>query len=373
MCTNPKLIQKKGNAKKSTFRRQEGEYYELSIFAECGDCPECKSKKANNWVCRNYYESKECKEKCFITLTYKNSPYFLIKKDVQNFIKRFRWELNKDYLKEYAFIQRKVKKPWINEDQQKEILDEWKRMHANEYIKTRVFYAGEYGSAMRTARPHFHIIIYGWEDKEARAIRINKKNNIVYKSDFIEKVWGKGITSYQPFGDKEAPYIALYNTAQEEFKKAYKLTRAKVNKLKNQIYGSKNWDESQKKTMYETLNEALTEMENNKKEYYAIKEFNGWSIALGWEGFIKQYVNQDKYAFKEYVLGAEYDTPSPWLKKLANEYGDISAAQEILRREENAEQPRNVKEARRNAMVRLMTKKKDDLLKWADEKNEIEL
>lgn len=360
-CENPRLIQKKGHYKENNYRGQAGDYYELSTFADCGDCENCRAAKANNWVCRNYYEAKEAEKKCFITLTYRHAPYFLVRKDFTDFIKRFRYEINKEYYEKL----RNVSKGLSGEQ-----LQQWKEDHAEEFIKTRIFYAGEYGEL--NGRSHGHMIIYGWDDPNAKPIRINKKSNIIYKSEVIEKTWGYGFTSIQPFGDKEAPYIALYNTSQDSFKRAYKLTRKKVKQLERSIPQNANFDEAQKKNMLLTLNEAREEMEKNKKNYYAIREFNGWSMSLGWEGFLKQYLKSQNYAYVEYVLGAEYATPTPWLKKLANKYGDAKAAEEIFRREREAERPKSEKEAREKALQLKRAKRKEEILKRGEERNVVE-
>ena len=150
MCLNPKLIRKKGKYKESNYRGEKGAFYELSTYSKCGSCEQCIAERANNWVIRNYYEEKTTNKKCFITLTYKDNPIFLVRKDLIDFVKRFRFEINKEYYKKYNNVKIGLSK---------EALEIWKEEHKNEYIKTRIFYSGEYGTV--NGRSHFHVIIYG--------------------------------------------------------------------------------------------------------------------------------------------------------------------------------------------------------------------
>ena len=353
MCNNPKWIYKKGFYKENNYRGYKGQAYEIGTYTKCGACSICLAEKANNWVVRNHYESKSQEKKCFITLTYKENPYILIRKDLQDFIKRFRFEINKEYYKKLNNVKKGLKG-----DQ----LKSWKEDHENEFIKTRIFYAGEYGTAK--GRPHFHVIIYGWEDENIEYLDINKKWNILYKSPIIEKVWGLGRTTYQKFGDKEIPYITLYNTAQEEFKRAYKITFEKAKQIEN-IIKNKPMDEGQKKNLQSCLYEIKDWLDTQKEKYYLIKEFNGWSIALGWEEFEKQYNKSDKYAFVEYVENCEFVTPSPWVKKLAN-LGDIQAKEEMLRRENLIIQSANETEESQISKFKEQQRRKKERLEWQE-------
>lgn len=352
MCLKPKVIRKSGKYKKDNYRGMEGEYYEISTYTKCGCCSQCLAERANNWVVRNHYESKIHKEKCFITLTYAENPIILVRKDLQDFIKRFRFEINKEYYKK------------LNEFKKKhsyEEIKEWKKEHQKEYIRERNFYVGEYGTIKN--RPHYHVIVYGWEDKNAKYIGVNKKTNILYQSKIIQECWGLGRTTYQKFGDKEIPYIALYNTQQEEFKKAYKMTREKAKQIENKVLNNKNMKEKQRRNLLEELKNIIKQMDEEKAKYMLIKEFNGWSTALGWEQFQKEYIKQRIYTFEEQIEDCTFATPSPWVKKLANE-GDIQAANEMFRREKEIIQTFSEEEEATKNHNRIQTKRKKEHMEW---------
>lgn len=302
MCTNQKWIYKKGYRKETTYNGKEGEAYEIAMQARCGDCDECIAEKANNWVVRNFYEQKAHKRMCFITLTYDqaHNPILLNRKDIQKFFKRLRFYIEKD----------------------------------EPYTKIRYFYVGEYGTQRK--RPHYHAIIYGWDDKNARYLNISKKKNVCYQSDLINKAWGMGLTTYQEFDEREVPYIALYNTNKERIKGGLKASRNALKKLVKKLrspYKKKSAKDLRREK------ELIDEIEKNEKEYKAVKEFNGWSLALGWSSFENEYdkTKHENLTFEHQIQDKNFKTPSPWLKKLANKWGEQSAIDELKRRKDIAE------------------------------------
>lgn len=365
MCLNPKQIRKKGNYKEDNYRGQAGDPYSIVTYADCCACTQCQAKRSNNWVIRNWYESKHHEKKCFITLTYAKQPFFLVRKDMQDFLKRFRYEINKEYFEGI----KKYKKSIKNDEFYEEKIQAWKIDNADKLTKIRFFYCGEYGS--KHGRAHFHLIIYGWEDPNAYFIGINKKINVIYQSEIIEKSWGLGRTTYQSFGDFQATYISLYATPKETFAKAYKLTHEKVKQIRDIVEKKLDYyGKGQRVNLLNTLAEYEKELIEEKKKYLLIKEFNGWSISVGFEEFIKEYTKNEKYTFTEYIYDREYATPSSWLKKLANEYGDISAANELFKREKDLYKSASEAEERARNRARENAKKTKEIIDWqTDGKN----
>jgi hypothetical protein len=334
MCLNPKWIYKKGFYKENNYRGYQGQAYELGTFSKCGVCEQCLAEKANNWVVRNYYEDKAHTRKCFLTLTYEHTPYILVKKDLQDFKKRLRINLDRTTGE-----------------------------------KIRIFDAGEYGTLK--GRPHFHLIIYGWDDEHAKYIGMNKKKNLLYRNDMIQKTWGLGRTTYQPFDSHQVPYLAMYESPKETFKKAYKLSQENGKILIKKVQDNIRMPKAQRENLYKELNEKLLQIENEKTKYMAIKEFNSWSLALGWQEFEKEYYKQNNYAFMEYIEDKEFCTPTPWVKKLAN-MGDIAAAQEMFRREQLLQMSKSEEEERIKNSLMITAKKKAKIMDWNDKKTEIE-
>lgn len=312
----------------------KGEFYEIGTYSKCGHCEQCINEKCNNWVIRNYYEEKMHNRKCFITLTYEKNPFIIVRKDLQDFMKRLRIELDR-----------------------------------TSGEKIRMYGCMEYGELNN--RPHGHVIIYGWEDGKAKYLDINKRKNIVYQSNLIQKVWGLGRTSYQPFYENEIPYLTLYDTPAEKFSKAYKLTREKCKKLR-ELSRSATMPENQRKNLLAELAFQEKKFEEEKNQYRLVKEFNTWSIALGWESFYDYYAKQNKYTFKEYIQDKEFVTPSPWVKKLAN-MGDMPAILEMQKRQEEIEQSANENEEYMKNYLKIIDRRKKEILDWSDKKDKITL
>lgn len=336
MCLNPRWIYKKGKYKENNYHGMAGEPYEIGTYSKCGSCSVCINEKCNNWVVRNHFESRSHERACFITLTYAENPYIIIKKDFVDFMKRLRITLDRTTGE-----------------------------------KIRYMASHEYGA--RNGRPHHHAIIYGWDDNETSFLTINKKKKLVLKSELIEKCWGLGRTSYQEFNTnntKEISYITLYNTPQEAFKKGYKMSREKLKQLLEISRTSARFDDKQRKNLQDELLSIQAEMDEKKLKYKLLRESNSWSIGLGWEEFEKEYYQSKNYVFEHYIDEYAFVTPSPWVKKLAN-MGDIAAAEEMRRREEELEQSATEHDEIIKNTQRVMDKRKKEIEKWQNEQKTV--
>lgn len=220
MCLNPIYI-------KST-----------NIFVDCRKCPECKLKRAKEWACRLYYELKNHKNACFITLTYDNehNPKKLSKYDIQCFIKRLRERIAPDKIKYYL--------------------------------------CGEYGD--HTYRPHYHIIILGYDFPDKIIHGKSKKMFPLYWSYELSQIWTKGIHTIQDTSVATCIYTALYTG-----KSKYNLPKS--------------------------LQDA--------------PEFNLLSLGLGTQAIIDDY-DKLKLTDQIWIDGQSYTIPQCVLKKLFLTYKD---------------------------------------------------
>lgn len=160
----------------------QGEAYKAGIKTfDCGYCPECLQKRSRSWVVRAFYERMTSGSCMMLTLTYDHflrdkqgnlvrdrygypleEPVVLrpvIKKDVQDFMKRYRAYLDYHYGK------------------------------GNKPIKYMA--TAEYGS--RTHRAHYHLLIFGHVFKDKVPYKKSKRNNQIYMSDTLNKLWNHGI------------------------------------------------------------------------------------------------------------------------------------------------------------------------------------
>lgn len=113
------------------------------VAAPCGRCPMCLKRRAAGWAFRLQQEMKYADTALFVTLTYdtrfipitRQGKFTLEKSDIQNFIKRLRWN---------TIQQAKASKRAI--------------------LPIKYFAVGEYGSD--NFRPHYHIILFNSDHTE---------------------------------------------------------------------------------------------------------------------------------------------------------------------------------------------------------------
>lgn len=147
------------------------------ILVPCRQCPECKQMRAREWSLRCMLETQKYEQNCFLTLTYENNPVKLIKKDLQDFIKRLRKHI--------------------------------------EPKKIKYFACGEYGS--KRWRPHFHIIIFNHDFTDKWKTNNSNSNKEMYHSDTLDRIWGKGITTIQDVTINSCGYCALYSSTPRKY------------------------------------------------------------------------------------------------------------------------------------------------------------
>jgi hypothetical protein len=140
----------------------------------CRVCAACRTTFASMWATRLQHEHSQHDASCFLTLTY--SPEFLPEggtldhRHVQLFLKRLRFE-----------------------------------------IKTRIrfFCAGEYGG--KTQRPHYHLIIFGYDFPDKHPTSIGKGGHLRYSSPSLARLWGMGHCDLGTVTPESMGYVAYYN------------------------------------------------------------------------------------------------------------------------------------------------------------------
>lgn len=138
----------------------------------CGQCIGCRLERSRQWAVRCMHEAQFHTANSFITLTY--SPEHLPadrslnKRHLQLFVKRLRKLTN---------------------------------------TPIRYFACGEYGE--KYSRPHYHALIFGYDfpDKE---YFFSSNGVAVFKSEFLDSVWGKGYCTVGDLTFESAAYTARY-------------------------------------------------------------------------------------------------------------------------------------------------------------------
>ncbi|UPW41395.1 replication initiator protein [Dipodfec virus UA06Rod_17] len=138
---------------------------------DCGSCPECLRKRSNVWALRSVFEARLHEHSCMITLTYDKFKYennpsagelpvdptiVCNKRHIQLFIKRLR--------------------KW------------WSKEHST---PIKYLCCAEYGN--RTHRAHYHLILFGVDFPDKFYYKKSKRNNPIYMSATLRKLWGHGI------------------------------------------------------------------------------------------------------------------------------------------------------------------------------------
>lgn len=153
------------------------------MLVPCRKCSQCKLNRARDFAVRCYFESLLHRDNSFITLTYdvENNPQVLKKEHFVLFLKNLRRQLSYHY----------------NVD------------------NIKYFGCGEYGET--TFRPHFHICLFGFSFPDKVHVTSSRKGYPICKSDFLDKIWQKGICTVQEFTSNTSVYSALYSA--KSFKK----------------------------------------------------------------------------------------------------------------------------------------------------------
>jgi hypothetical protein len=60
-----------------------------------------------------------------------------------------------------------------------------------------------------TKRPHYHAIVFGLKPPDAQWYK-NQKGNSYFKSEWLQKIWGKGMIDFSPAQPGSFAYVAQY-------------------------------------------------------------------------------------------------------------------------------------------------------------------
>lgn len=149
------------------------------VNVPCGSCIACRIDRAREWKIRNCLELIDNPEAYFVTLTYSDANLsfddhgiaVLVKRDLQLFLKRLRLRIG----------------PF------------------------RYFGCGEYGDV--SARPHFHLIVYGHLN-DFRNIGVNK-----FESLAVNDSWRFGYAVVETVSPGSIAYVSGY--VEKKFKREY--------------------------------------------------------------------------------------------------------------------------------------------------------
>lgn len=134
----------------------------------CGLCSGCRLERSRQWAVRCMHEAQMHEVNCFVTLTYKDTGYSLVPRDLQLFLKRLRREVG----------------------------------------KLRFFACGEYGELH--SRPHFHACIFGYRFADLVYLKKSGSGAKIYTSAMLDRIWSHGLCSVGDVTFESAAYVARY-------------------------------------------------------------------------------------------------------------------------------------------------------------------
>lgn len=183
------------------------------MLIPCGQCIGCRIRQREDWTTRIELEARDYpkEEVWFITLTYDDDhvPGMIVRTGEIMRKVQYTWKPGEKRPESVQIL--------LYEDIQKFI----KRLRKAYRGKLRYFVAGEYGE--QTARPHYHMILYGWRPTDLENL-YKIHHNGYYTSKWMEDLWKMGQIQIAQAVPETYRYVAGYVT-----KKMYEIDGKKAN------------------------------------------------------------------------------------------------------------------------------------------------
>nr|DAG31395.1 MAG TPA: Replication associated protein [Microviridae sp.] len=183
------------------------------MLIPCGQCIGCRIRQREDWTTRIELEARNYKpeEVWFITLTYDDDhvPGMILKTGELLRKAQYYWKPGSERPESVQIL--------LYTDIQNFL----KRLRKTTGSKLRYFCAGEYGE--KTARPHYHMILYGWKPNDLKQL-YKIHHNGYYTSETLCKIWGQGNVQIAQAVPETYRYVAGYVT-----KKMYEIDGKKGN------------------------------------------------------------------------------------------------------------------------------------------------
>lgn len=154
------------------------------IMIPCGKCVGCRLKKSSEWAMRCQLEASCYEQNCFLTLTFAPDRIPDEFKTADG-----KLTLSKEWAK--AFFNKRFR--------------EAIRYKFNKEI--RYFLCGEYGEKFE--RPHFHVIIFGFDFEDKKYFK-GRGYNRIYTSEALQSLWPFGHSSVGNVSFESCAYVARY-------------------------------------------------------------------------------------------------------------------------------------------------------------------
>lgn len=158
-----------GEIKRSFTYLPNAKYEELP----CGKCFECAKQYTREWTFRICDESRKHTTTVCLTLTFDD-----------------------DHLPVDLCVRRRPLQLFI------------KSLRKAVVVPIRYFGCGEYGG--KNYRPHYHLIVFGYDFSDKYYWCKSKSGGVLYRSPSLDKLWKNGFAYIGDFNPKTAQYCAKY-------------------------------------------------------------------------------------------------------------------------------------------------------------------
>lgn len=180
-----------------------------TVELPCGQCIGCRLEYSAQWAMRCILEAKQWKHNHFVTLTYDENhvPSMLDTNSEGNLIHKKL--LDKEY-KVFPDTGELVELQTLHKPDLQKFMKDLRAHYRYDYKHTgiRFYRCGEYGE--ETQRPHYHLILFNLPVFDLRPYFINKQHEQIYISDYLQKIWGKGIVTVGEVTYQSRAYVARY-------------------------------------------------------------------------------------------------------------------------------------------------------------------
>lgn len=191
-------------------------------YVPCGKCVSCKLAYSREWATRIMHEYSTAKVGCFITLTI--APEHMITKGFTRTEKfktedRYEWREveyppRSVYRRSLQLFFKRLRKATAIDVPNPET-GRTKKV----YQKFRYVACGEYGD--KKGRPHYHACILGYDFPDKLLWRKTDRNDSIFRSPLLEKLWPYGNSEIGEVTFQSAAYVARYTLKKSRDKKTY--------------------------------------------------------------------------------------------------------------------------------------------------------
>lgn len=198
--TNPSYNRILEEAKITNSTIRQGNQIKIHLIP-CGTCQGCRTNKRQEWATRVDLETKNVKNKYFLTLTYNDENLFI----PNWWIQTDTGEIKENPGTWTGSLEKEDLRRFINSLRQY-----FHRTYKQD--NCRFFACGEYGSEDKTERPHYHIIIWNTPNLDQDLIfhKRNKNGDPLYIHERISKIWGKGFVDIGKVSWDSITYVTGY-------------------------------------------------------------------------------------------------------------------------------------------------------------------